>query len=332
MKVSEVLETAVTEVTADAREVGGLYERRVFAESPHELHVTLAKPSGFHGICLGVHHSAISGRCDVDTRAFRVWIEPTGAQARVRVRLEETHGGFGDLFRQLRDDVVRAILQCSSEEGAVVALRSRVSHWERFMERAADGLSDTDQIGLYGELRMISRLLECGASPSQVLSSWKGPLAGNHDFEIEGRALEVKSTVANADTKVVISNERQLDSFGLSVLFLAVVSLDRRQGAGQTLPELIDDLRNRLDGANSITFEDRLLAAGFHHSKVAMYSAFGYQVRRSRFFMVGEGFPRIIPADLKPAVHDVSYCVETSGAATYLVPERVALGALAGVP
>lgn len=127
---------------------------------------------------------------------------------------------FADLFKHLCVDVVSAVLATDSEQRAVDALCSRLSRWQKFLEDAAGGLSETRQTGLYGELYFLRRLLLAGCTPRRALDGWKGPLGTNQDFMFGRSAVEIKSTTANTDTVLVIANERQLDDAGISSLTL----------------------------------------------------------------------------------------------------------------
>ena len=255
-------------------------------------------------------------------------VEPFDDRGRVRIRLEETQRGFDDLFRQLRDDIVTSILPCRDEGQVFETLRARLAHWQRFMESAGDGLTPTRQLGLFGELRFLSALIGSGCSQSKTLDGWQGPYSANHDFMFGLTAVEVKSTAGNNDSKIAISNERQLDDTGVDRLFLCHLSFDRRDHAGQTLPALIEEIRTSLEYSLQIVFGDRLLAAGYHPSQANLYRDVGYTERRATYYRVAGLFPRVVPADLKLGVHEVGYSVELSGAAPFLVPAKTVVTAI----
>jgi hypothetical protein len=95
-------------------------------------------------------------------------------------------------------DVVSAVLAAADEGLAVDALRVRVEHWQRFMERAGEGLSASGQLGLYGELSFLRALVMAGCGPRKAIDGWRGPLSANHDFMYGKVAVEVKSTSSNS--------------------------------------------------------------------------------------------------------------------------------------
>ena len=94
----------------------------------------------------------------------------------------------------------------------------------------------------------------------------------------------------------------------MAFLGLACVGLEQRQFAGETLPEVVSDVRSMLvDSPAAEIFEDRLFEAGYLATHESRYQNDGYTVRFDRLFRVGDGFPRITEQDLAPGVGDVAY-------------------------
>lgn len=345
MTVSETLAAAVTALRSDLQSAAGIYERRVFANSNYSLFVAVSQPSGLNLLLFVVSRRSVRRRLEIETRGFRLQTEPYTDPGYIRIRLEETHRSYSDLFIQLCDDVVSSILSAADERLAVENMRTRVEHWQRFVERASEGLSATGQLGLYGELYFLKKLLLAGVSPATVLEGWQGPLAANHDFMFGNAAIEVKCTSSNQDSRVTISNERQLDDTGVESLFLCHLSVDRREQTEATLPAIVEWIAGLIDIALLPVFEDRLLAAGYHRSHEALYGDIGYTERKMMYYRVSEKpattvpntprvedvrnssytktamFPRIVPNDLRNGVHEVQYVIELSSASRYLVSD-----------
>lgn len=328
MTVSEVLAATWTALRQDVQAVAGVYERRVFAHSKYSIVVGVSQPAGLTLLLVIVSRRAVRSRLEIETRGFRLFVEAAVESGRVRVRLEETHRGFSDLFSQLCEDVVDAVLAAADEEQAVEALRVRVEHWQRFMERAGEGLSASRQLGLYGELRFLKAVIASGCSPAKAIDGWRGPLAANHDFMYGKVAVEVKSTASNVASRVTIANERQLDETGTEMLLLCHESFDCRGQADRTLPVLVEEIAGLIGDSLIPVFEDRLLLAGYHRSQAGLYGDTGYTSRGCSYYRVSETFPRIVPRDLKIGVHDVQYCIELAGATACMVPDSIAFGAI----
>jgi Putative PD-(D/E)XK family member, (DUF4420) len=106
-----------------------------------------------------------------------------------------------------------------------------------------------------------------------------------------------------------ISSERQLDETGADALYLAHLSIDARQGGGETLPEAVEAIRALARGGNAEgPLEDRLGNAGYLDIHASRYTT-GYTLRRLSLYRVEEGFPRIVERDLADGVGDVRYSV-----------------------
>ena len=328
MTVSETLETAWKALRGETRSVPGVYERRVFGDSKYSLFVAISHPAGLSQLVFVVSQRSAQGRLDAETRGFKLHVEVSGDPSRARIRLEETHRAFRDLFEQLSQDVVAAVLASKTEELAVDSLCTRVAHWQRFMERAGDGLSIIRQIGLYGELYFLRKLIVAGCRSERAIEGWQGPLDANHDFMLGNVAVEVKSTASNIDTTISISNERQLDNTGVESLFLCHISFDRREHTTATLPALIEEIAGIIGSTLAPVFEDRLLAAGYHRLQAGLYRDIGYTERKVTYYRVSGLFPRIVPSDLKTGVQEVEYRVQVAAATSFVVLEPTIFSAI----
>ena len=76
-----------------------------------------------------------------------------------------------------------------------------------------------------------------------------------------------------------IASERQLDETGAGILILFHMSLDERTGQGETLNDIVADLRLRAssDPIASEELDTRLVDAGYLDIQAYRYSAVGYE-------------------------------------------------------
>ena len=323
MTVSNTLLTARKALRAESHPLPGNYERRVFADSKFSIFIGVAYPAELDEIVFVVEKKAARGRLDIVTKAFQLGLENQKEIGHVRICLKLTHRAFSDLFIELCDDVVSAFLSCQTEEQGVETLRTRVAHWQRFMASAGDqGLSLERQLGLYGELLFLYRLIEAGHGAAGAINAWQGPLSKNQDFIFGTTAVEVKSTGVNSATRVSISNELQLDDLGLEYLYLCHQSFDQRSNLPTTLPLLIKKLEVLVGEDLISALDDRLLSAGYHRTQESIYGGVGYTERRIVNYRVTEGFPRIVPKSLPPGVQEVQYSIELSSATHFVVNEQ----------
>ena len=153
----------------------------------------------------------------------------------------------------------------------------------------------------------MKKLLGAGSDPVACVSSWKGSLRAYHDFDHQGKIVEVKSTISKEPRRVQINNERQLDNTQLVSLHLYVVTF-QENNAGRSLAATVQDIRARLQiavAARSM-FDRCLVSAGYLDIHEHFYNT-GYLVILEELFLVGDGFPRII--DLPDGVGDLRYSI-----------------------
>jgi hypothetical protein len=160
-----------------------------------------------------------------------------------------------------------------------------------------------------------------------AIAAWTGASRTSQDFQLPRAAIEVKTTAGKQHQKLSIVSERQLDDAGLEVLLLLHLSLDVRQGAGESLVSLVGQVRDLVaqDPLSAEALESKLLAYGYVDAHSSRYEGTGYLVRQSNFFRVMAGFPRIVEKDLRSGVGDVSYSIQVSECMHHAVPASGAL-------
>jgi hypothetical protein len=314
MTTSSVLGAAWTaleqEVTLDA----GLYERRVFANSGFAVYAGVVRPGANPRVSVIVPSSVLSDGLERETRGFRVFRNYNPVDHTTRVTLELSNGSFRELFEVMAEDVASRVLAAADQSAAVIAMRGRLDHWERFMRLSGNaGLDRNQQIGLFGELLFLQTLLETGVSAGTAVAAWKGPRGTNQDFQCDGRALEVKTTSGNSATSIVVSNELQLDETESRPLFLLHLWMRVQDGGGVTLPMLVGELAAMLSEGLRQDFNDRLVQAGYHDIHRSAYDEVHYVERARHYYVVDGAFPRIGHGDLRPGVSHVGYRIDVAG-------------------
>ena len=219
-----------------------------------------------------------------------------------------------DIFLALCHDVVQAASSASDDREALAIALARTWRWHHLLRGGSSGLlSREEQKGLIGELSFFSGHLSRSLATVDLVRSWRGPLGAPKDFEIGSLCVEVKARRGAAAPYLSISSEDQLDSSGLSDLFLFVIDLHSSvEGeGGRTLTEYAEEARTIVeqgDPAAVLEFEGLLMAAGFRWSDD--YSDARWTVDATRLFRVEAGFPRIAGGSLGAGVSRVRYQVQ----------------------
>ena len=270
----------------------------------------------FVGLELGSRRRAILLRLPEDSMPpRRNWPRSKGLEPLSVLVDHHSHFGvalkeprFADVFTALVEDLVRRVSEATDIPEQSRAFLGQLSRWQKFLSASADGLSDESQRGLWGELHCLREVLLPVAGARSVCG-WKGGERAHQDFQFPGGAIEVKTTLAKQPQIVRITSERQLDHSTCKSLFLHVISLDVREGAGESLPAMVASLRTNLssDAASREQFEDELLAAGYLDAHVTRYAGRGYLVRSIDSFRVTPAFPCLVETQLPRGVGDVNY-------------------------
>ncbi len=307
----------------------GHVKRRIKPEAKCDLFLAIAKPSNLRMLVMLVGEDSLVGVGDLPTARgveARV-VRPGEGGAAGALELVLTDPRSADIFTALATDIAESVAAESDELSAVATLVGRLRRWQRFLEESGpEGLTSERQRGLYAELWLLRRHLLGAVGPAAAVQGWTGPTRASHDFQFGAGALEVKGSAGKQHQVLRIVSERQLDDTGVEGLFLFHLSLDAHRDAGESLPALVNDLRESLRTTPAAaTFEDRLFGAGYLDAHQQLYENPGYTVRESNFFRVTDGFPRIVEADLLPGVGDVHYSVAVAECKHFLVDSETAI-------
>lgn len=223
------------------------------------------------------------------------------------LRLFSVGSEYHDVFILVCDDLVEALEGVSDVVMRMDEIENWLVRWRSFFERSGmQGLSAAQQQGLFAELTWLHHLLQANISPVHAVTAWKGCERAYHDFDLEGRVIEVKCTRTKEPRSVFINNERQLDNNGLKSLHLFVVSVHEIADGGITLPDMVETVRASLRGSNEalVRYRNGLTSAGYLERDAKRYTQQRI-VKAEDLFEVVEGFPRI--TRVPPGIGDVSY-------------------------
>lgn len=174
----------------------------------------------------------------------------------------------------------------------------------------APDLSMAEQIGLFGELWVLSNVLLPTIGP-RVSHLWSGPDSERHDFVGQGVHVEVKTTT-RSEPKHEISRFDQLRAPASKRLLFVSVMVERSLGGEETLADRVDEVREKLasDGRALDVFDSRLAQLGWHEDLRQTGALLRFTFRDVHVFEVTGNFPRL-PDDYVPplGVTGIKYSV-----------------------
>ena len=237
-----------------------------------------------------------------------------------------------DTFSYLCESLINNVKSLNSEDEMINNVILQLDKWRNLFDKAGvDGLTPSEQQGLYGELTFLDKLLKKGIfTANDSLNYWVGVDAALRDFTGDSWAVEVKTTSTNNPQVVTINSERQLDETLFENLYLYHCSVEVTKLSGETLPEKIDKLRRQLekDPLALSTFNEKLITAGYFDEDEHLYEARSYKLRDESFYKVGGNFPRIKECDLRKGVGDITYNIAIAACEEYRIKEATVLDTL----
>lgn len=255
-----------------------------------------------------------------------------GSGERVIIRL--TDHEQREVFHRFCVDVVEATRVAKSADEAIERFLARTWRWHRLLRSGQDGrLSEEEQKGLIGELRVIEGCLLEVIDARDAVECWTGPLGAPKDFELGLVAIEAKARSPQR-AEVRISSVDQLDSAGMSRLFLSVIEVGAAfddSVTAVTVADLATRLRSRiaaLDMSAAIVFDERLAATGFDWEED--YSNRRWNIGDEVLYEVADGFPRLTPSMVPASVDDVRYTISMAGCEGFRVAQSTLAAAITG--
>lgn len=311
-----------------AGRAGQALARRMHPDSPRDIRLAVDALTNARMLLVRVASPALDSSVEFPSASgfeLRHVPLPDDGSRMITLGVILTRPDHADVFTSPVDDVSRRVAVADSDRMAVMELIARLRRWQGFLQRhEPEGLGPEDRRGLYGELWFLREHLLPLLTTGIAVGSWCGPRAANHDFQLQSCAVEVKTSVGKRHQMLHIASERQLDETGACTLVLFHLSLDERSGQGETLVQIVADLRSRV-GPDPIAVEEldaRLIDAGYLDSQAYRYQSVGYTPRDSAFFRIEGRFPRITEGNLLPGVGDVRYMISLAACQPFLMTEQ----------
>ncbi|VFU08861.1 PD-(D/E)XK motif protein [Methylocella tundrae] len=230
-------------------------------------------------------------------------------QGRTAIALVRRVEGSPDIFAVIVVDVLRTLETAASDTQRDVldVFLERVREWQTFMARKHRPLSPDAQVGLIGELWMLSALMDSPLGPD-ALECWQGPLKAAQDFHLRGGGIEVKSTARTGAFLARINSIEQLDSDRVP-LFLCALRFEENKD-GEPLVGMVTSMRERFMAADlRRAFDALLLVMGYLDEHAPFYGR-ALALKEARAFRVEGDMPHLTRAALPAAVRSAAYVLD----------------------
>jgi hypothetical protein len=200
------------------------------------------------------------------------------------------HSAFDIIGRELAEEL------SETRRSPVEIAKRLLAKWRRFWGELPKTILSREQLfGLFAELWFLSFWLLPRVGTAQSVQRWRGPFGSRHDFEWQGKSVEVKATSSTRGRIHLINGIEQLLPPEKGELFLFSLRLREEAGATNTLPNLIDKCRNLFQSEpdSLSTLETGVARAGYSPAHDEEYNKIALRVAEEALFAVRRDFPRI---------------------------------------
>jgi len=246
-------------------------------------------------------------------RGLNIEISPSPSQNKHIIVVKLLESGNSDIFSHLCSDIIHAVNQVETEEGAVKTFLMRTWRWHRMLASGGkyQKLSPDEQKGLIAEFYILEQILFPIIGIDASVRTWKGPLDALHDFEIDEVHLEAKARKASPDPKISISSPGQLDSSGVTKLYLHVSEINEQIGSNKdsfTVIEVAEKIKSKIIAHSPVSLDmylEKLFSAGLDVTDD--YSEEQWQFGEHDLYEVTDGFPRITLDMCSDGITELTY-------------------------
>lgn len=228
---------------------------------------------------------------------------------------------FGDLFETVIQNLMDNLSISQNEELFTIVYKV-FERWKSFFKRGGyKKLTEEQQRGLFGELRLINDWIEINdRQPPLLIDSWLGPTKGRLDFVTQRTGVEIKTSLEKLTKSVRISNEQQLqETEAVRDIYLYVYFIEPSKTHGISLDEIIEIVKDKLSQFSQglvVKFDELLQGLGY---KQGDYSDIKYNIIREEAYKISQGFPRINKSDLALGISNVSYSIDLTHCEDYKI-------------
>lgn len=222
-----------------------------------------------------------------------------------------------ECFSLFCGDLINSTLGIIDDETAYKQLQNRYLSWKRMFKPNRGLLSETEIMGLVGELLYMRDYMIPTYGVDVALESWTGPEQTHKDYSMNDSWAEIK-TIGSGKESVRISSLEQLDSDIPGNLI--VYSLERMSPSfnGVKLNDLVAQILELIPIAIQ---RDLLLAKldlyGYDFSPE--YDNYVFSVTDCVKYNVIEGFPRLVRKDIPSSVSRIQYEIILSEIENYKI-------------
>ncbi|MDA7861485.1 PD-(D/E)XK motif protein [bacterium] len=246
----------------------------------------------------------------------------SGNNQRLVCRLISNDRGLEEKFSTVAKDIAH---HCSPFKGRQLFLKiqQRIKSWAEFLKPSHTGLTNSEFLGFFGELYVLSQHLIPAVQSPNAVEAWIGPDNKKQDFTFNSIAFEVKTTLSGNKQAIKISSLDQLDVTTGKLFLVRVVASPAGSGIGFSLNELHESCLQAL--TNDIVAEAQFLqkASKLFNKATKSQLEDRYVVNNPSIFEVVEEFPKLTSRSVGLAILKANYEISLSALSDFEMEENI---------
>lgn len=235
-----------------------------------------------------------------------------------------SHPAHESVFNPVCKEIIEAVSVNHRDPWSAVAATIRA--WQSAWKPVRPEMEKTVQVGLFGELLVLRRLMIPSLGPTAV-AQWSGPETERHDFIVGLLHLEVKTTRKSRHEHEISRLDQLRVPPGRHMAVISI-QLEETIGGEETLATQIDEIVNMLrgDAAALDSFMEKLVGLNWSDEMRRSGELMKFSVRDATVYPVDDRFPKL-PDDfaLPPGVIAVKYTVDLANLPSMGIDEAIAM-------
>lgn len=227
---------------------------------------------------------------------------------------------MNSIFYKFVDDLVESTRSVPIENG-MDKICDRYELWKKlFYKGRQDLLSESQIIGLIGELLFLKDVMLEKYTAIEAINSWSGCDNTHKDFSVDNDWYEVKVTKIGALT-VKISSLNQLDSIAPGYLVVYEFEKMSESYNGLTLNTVVNSVLSMLSNELQDKLIEKLKTAGYYYND--KYDEYSYRFAGVNYYFVDKRFPKISRFDIPNAIVRIEYEILKNELTDYLLGDII---------
>jgi len=215
------------------------------------------------------------------------------------------HNDNKELFFTFCEDIIEATRSIADNRNAYKTILDRYYSWKKMFSTPKKLLSESEIMGLIGELLFLRDYLFEKYGKGEALRSWSGQELTHKDFSYNDIWYEVKAIHSGKDS-VKISSLEQLQSKNDGEL--VVFSIEKMSASydGIKINKLALEILNSLEfDVRKDLFLSAIMSQGFAFDE--SYDEFVYELVSMTRYLVNSDFPKLTRNDVNDAIIKAQY-------------------------